>query len=116
MAKVNTKKPTPKNESNTEKKVIKKTTPKVEKVSEKKETPQDVIVLNALNNKFPMWTNGLALETDLLEAIHPVQLRDVLDKLVANKMVQFDLGTFSYQITEYGKNLLDNVLDNAKKK
>lgn len=106
MAKTETK--NPKNEASTTKKAAKKETPKVEKTIEKKETPQDITVLNALNNKYPMWINGLALETDLLEAIHPVHLRDVLDKLVANKMVSFDRGNFSYQITEYGKNLLDS--------
>ena len=83
--------------------------PKTEKKVAKKETAPETIVLNALNNKYPRWTNGLALETDLLEAIHPVQLRDVLDKLVAEKMVAFDLGNFSYQITESGKFYLESV-------
>lgn len=102
-----------KDESST-KKVAKKEKATKKTVSENKETPQTVIVLKALNNKYPRWTNGLALEADLLEAIHPVHLRDVLDKLVAEKMVSFDLGNFSYQITEYGKFYYDSVLDSVK--
>lgn len=109
MAKTVKKENKPEKESNGPKKSNKKETPKTEKTVEAKETPQDVIVLNALNNKYPMWTNGLALETDLLSAIHPVHLRDVLDKLVVEKKVAFDRGNFSYQITEYGKIYLDNV-------
>lgn len=103
-----------KNEPIVTKKATKKTATKAEKTGEKKETPPEVAVLHALNNNYPKWTNGLALETDLLEAIHPVQLRDVLDKLVAEKMVAFDRGTFSYQITEYGKFYYDSVLDSVK--
>ncbi len=83
--------------------------PKAEKKVTKKETSPGTIVLNALENKYPRWTNGLALETDLLEVIHPVHLRDVLDNLVAGEMVSFDLGTFSYQITESGKFYLESV-------
>ena len=114
MAKTEKIKPKSKDESNTPKKVTKKETSKVEKTSEKKETPPEVVVLKALNNNFPRWTNGLALETDLLEAIHPILLRDVLDKLVGEKLIAFDRGTFSYQITEYGKFYYDSVLDNVK--
>lgn len=97
-----------KNESST-KKATKKETTKKEKVVEKKETPQSVVVLKALNNKYPRWINGLALETDLLEAIHPVHLRDVLDMLVSEKMVAYDFGNFSYQITEHGKFYLESI-------
>jgi hypothetical protein len=103
-----------KNEPLVTKKATKKSAKKTEKTIEKKETPPEVIVLKALNNNFPSWTNGLALETDLLEAIHPVHLRDVLDKLVAEKLVAFDLGNFSYQITEYGKFYYDSILDSVK--
>lgn len=114
MDKTKKTKPKLKNESNTTKKVTKKETPKVEKASEKKETPPEVTVLKALNNNYPRWTNGLALETDLLADIHPVLLRDVLDKLVAEKLVAFDRGTFAYQITDYGKFYYDSVSDNVK--
>lgn len=97
-----------KNESSLKKSSKKETATKKETV-EAKETPAEIIVLRALNNKYPRWINGLALEADLLEAIHPVHLRDVLDKLVSEKTVAYDLGNFSYQITDAGKNLLDNV-------
>jgi hypothetical protein len=105
-------KPKIQDESTNEKKIPKKETSKKKEVVETKETPQDIIVLRALNNNYPMWTNGLVLETDLLNAIHPVTLRDVLDTLVSNKTVAFDRGNFAYQITESGKNLLDSVLEN----
>lgn len=100
MAKVE-KKPTTKNEAKT---------PKTQKKVSKKETPQTVIVLRALDNDYPAWSNGLVLEASLLEQIHPVHTRDVLDKLIAEKMVRFDMGAFSYQITEYGKFYLDSVI------
>lgn len=101
-------KATGKNEPSTKKATKKETTTK-EKVVEKKETPQSIIVLKALDNKYPRWINGLALETDLLEAIHPIHLRDVLDALVSEKMVTYDFGNFSYQITESGKFYLESI-------
>ena len=87
----------------------KKATSRAEKTVEKKETPPEVIVLNALNNNFPRWTNGLALETDLLSAIHPIQLADVLNKLVDEKKALFDRPSFSYLITQDGKFYLDSI-------
>lgn len=94
------------------KKAPKKTATKEKKIIKVKETPPDIIVLRALNNNYPMWTNGLVLETDLLNAIHPVTLRDILDTLVSKKLVDFDRGSFYYKITTDGKNLLDSVLEN----
>lgn len=99
----------PKDESKTSKKTTKKETQKTEKEIEKKEIPHTVKVLNALNNNFPRWTNGLDMEKDFSEEIHSIHLAAVLNKLVAEKMVDFDRPSFSYQITEYGKFYLNSV-------